>query len=567
MELRDYQARSIDGIYRYFEFKRGNPLVVVPTGGGKSVIIGAFCRQVLEQWPNQRIIVLSHVKELLEQNFDKIIKFWPEAPAGLYSAGLRSRQSQAPIVVASIQSAYRKPHIFGWRDLVLIDECHLLSPDSDTMYRRFLDGLKETNRLLKVVGFTATPYRLRTGMLTEGKGRLFDEIACEISMAELLEAGHISRMVGKASATQADLAGVELVAGDFNRQQMETSFDKEALTAAALDEVFALAEARRSWLFFCSGVGHAHHVRDALLARGVGAATVTGETPTEERDAILRAFKAGELRAVTNANVLTTGFDAPNIDLIAMLRSTTSPGLFLQMAGRGLRLAPGKRDCLMLDYGGNLERHGCLDQIKPPRTANKRPSGDRHTPTCLICPDCRMANPLGARECGECARSFERPERFRHDTRASEAAVMASESTRPADDLGEWVEVDLVRYERHEKEGGHPSMRVEYVCGVTTYKEWVCLEHPPGYAKAKAISWWKRRYSGPMIPDEIWKALYLSHLLRKPTRVRVKMENKFWRVTGYDFKPIERQIADAREGGPLQEAGVAPQSGEPIDFG
>jgi DNA repair protein RadD len=395
MQLRDYQQRAIEGLFQYFEHSSGNPLIIAPTGSGKSVIIGALCKLIVETWPDQRLMVLSHVKELLEQNYDKITSFWPQAPVGLYSAGLGKRQSRDPITVASVQSVYKKPHIFGWRDLLLIDECQLLSPDSDSMYQAFIAGLKQINPRLKVVGLTATAYRLKTGMLHEGQGRLFTDVAVEISLLELLEAGHIALLKTRPSETQADLTGVGLVAGEFNARESEAAMDKEALTSAALDEIFALASDRKSWLFFCSGVGHAEHVTEALRLRGVDAATVTGDTPDEERAAILKAFKAGTLRAVTNANVLTTGFDAPNIDLLVLLRPTTSPGLYTQILGRGMRTATGKQNCLVLDYAGNIERHGPITHVKPPRSAGTRGGrGETHERSCLICPDCRMASPL-----------------------------------------------------------------------------------------------------------------------------------------------------------------------------
>jgi DNA repair protein RadD len=557
MQLRDYQQRAIDGLFQYFEHNSGNPLIIAPTGSGKSVIIGALCKLILESWPDQRIMVLSHVKELLEQNFGKIVSFWPQAPAGLYCAGLGKKSSRDPITVASIQSVYRKPHVFGWRDLVLIDECHLLSPDSDSMYRAFIDGLKETNRRLKVVGLTATAYRLRTGLLHEGEKRLFTDIAVEISLAELLEAGHICPLRTRPSEIQADLSKVDLVGGEFDRRQTEEAMDKEALTAAALDEVFALASDRKSWLFFCSGVNHAEHVAEALCLRGVEAATVTGDTPPADRDAILKAFKAGTLRAVTNANVLTTGFDAPNIDLLVLLRPTTSPGLYTQILGRGMRLHPGKANCLVLDYAGNIERHGPITHVKPPRTAGTRGKRETHEKTCLICPDCRMASPLGSLECADCGKLFTPPERIKHDTTASSAEVM-SLGELPPTELGEWVRVDSVTYHKHSKEGKIPSLRVEYRCGLQTYREWICLQHPPGFARAKAIGWWKRR-SGVEPPDRIETALYYSDVLRKPFSIRVKQQDKYWEITGYD-------LTGFTVNGPEAEAGTAASAEEFIDF-
>lgn len=687
ISLRDYQQRSVDAVYRYFETQGGNPLVVVPTGGGKSVIIGALCRDILTRWPSQRILILSHVKELLEQNFSKITAFWPSAPAGLYCAALGVRRPRDPITVASIQSVHSKAHALGWRDLVFIDEAHLLSPDNDTMYRKLIDGLKQINPRLKVVGFTATPYRLKTGLLTEGKYRLFTDLAVEVTLTELLHAGHIAPLVSKSSVVQADLSGVGLVAGEFNHREAELALDKEALTAAALDEVQRLASDRRSWLFFCSGVKHAGHVCDALRARGISAASVTKDTPAGERDAILRALKSGELRAVTNAQVLTTGFDAPNIDLIVLLRATTSPGLYCQILGRGMRTHPDKANCLVLDFAGNIERHGPVTHVQPPRASVSRgQKQERVAPACLICPKCRMASPLDARECGECGHTFERPEAVKHATTASTLEVMphlvriagherlsvkeitycivgahggpevlmtsyytkekafplkeylcfrhhervesahsgnwktlypiplarawwnvrtvaafpkSASSARedsgslaecsaihvqkvngyyqirayeiggnivpapgveglviesaplapPGADLGEWMDVDAVRYMRHEKAGKIASMRVEYTCGPLKVSEWICLAHPPGFALGKAKDWWRRRSDGATPPENIGTAVMTASSLLQPRRIRVRRVKQFWEVIGYDFDNGPAGEASAEDGG------------------
>ncbi len=551
IQPRDYQDRAIEALIRYFDHKSGNPLVIAPTGSGKSVIIGALCHRILTTWPEQRLMILSHVKELLEQNFGKIKAFWPEASAGLYCAGLGEKRSRDPITVASIQSVYRKPHIFGWRDLLLIDEAHLLSPESDSMYQAFIAGLKEINPRLKVIGFTATAYRLKTGMLHEGPNRLFTDIAIEITLDELLQAGHIAPLVSKSSVIQADLSTVGDVAGEYNSRDMEAAMDKEALTKAALDEVFTLAADRKSWLLFTAGVNHAAHVEEELIRRGKTAKAVTGNTPEDEREAAHQAFKTGELECLVSVGIHTTGFDAPNIDLIVMLVGTKSPGRYMQIMGRGMRNAPGKENCLVLDYAGNIEYHGPVTHVRPPRQSAQRGKQERNERTCLICPACRMASPLGARECAECGLNFDPPERVKHGTTASTAAVMGMPT-----DPGDWHDVKAVRYFKHEKEGKTLTLRVEYECGMETFKEWVCLAHPPGFAKSKADEWWRRRGLSP-IPaawEPLAYALDMCELLKKPYRIRVKRDEKFWRVVGYDFTPP-----------PIESEFVV--VGEPWDFG
>ena len=347
MELRDYQTAAITGLYDYFAESTGNPLVVMPTGTGKSVVIAGFVREAVAAYPETRILMLTHVKELIAQNFQALIRMWPEAPGGIYSAGLSRRDIHAQILFAGIQSIHKHASRVQRCDLVIIDEAHLLGRADSGMYRTFLAELNRINSgMLKVVGFTATPYRLDSGMLHEGKDRLFTDIAYQVPVLQMIEQGYLCPVVPKQTTTQLDVSSVGTRGGEFIAGQLEAAVDRDEVTAAAVAEVVQHGAERGSWLIFCSGVAHARHVRDAIREHGISCETVTGDTPGPERDGILAAFKAGRLRCVTNANVLTTGFDAPGTDLIALLRPTKSVGLYVQMVGRGTRLAEGKDDCI-----------------------------------------------------------------------------------------------------------------------------------------------------------------------------------------------------------------------------
>jgi DNA repair protein RadD len=364
MELRGYQRAAIDALYDYFGQHTGNPLVVMPTGTGKSVVIAGFVREALHVYPETRILMLTHVKELIAQNFQALLRIWPQAPAGIYSAGLSRRDIHAQVLFAGIQSIHRHAARVQRCDLVIIDEAHLLSRNDGSMYRAFLAELDGINAgLLKVVGFTATPYRLDSGLLHKGKDRIFTDIAYTVPVLDMIQQGYLCPVVPKQTTTQLDTSGVGTRGGEFIAGQLEAAVDRDDVTRAAVAEIVEHGKERGSWLVFCSGVAHAKHVRDAIREHGVSAEVVTGDTPAAERDAILAAFKAGRLRCVTNANVLTTGFDAPGTDLVALLRPTKSVGLYVQMVGRGTRLAPGKDDCLVLDFAGNTARHGPIDMV------------------------------------------------------------------------------------------------------------------------------------------------------------------------------------------------------------
>lgn len=559
--LRDYQQRTITDLFSYFEHCSGDPLLVLPTGAGKSHIIAALCKHIVQTWPSERIMILSHVGLLLQQNLQKVYQHWPNAPAGLYCAGLGEKRTKDSIIVASIQSAFRKPHIFGWRSLVLIDEAHLLSNDSSSMYRQFIAGLRETNPRLKVIGLTATPFRLRSGMLTEGEDRLFTDIASEVTLTELLQAGHLSPLISKVSLTQADLSGVEIAStGDYRADQLEAAMDQSALTNAALDEVFSLSKSRHSWLFFCAGIKHAIHVRDALRERGVTAESIVSDTDSVERDRIVTGFKDKSIQALTSVNALSIGFDAPNTDLMVILRATTSPGLWIQMLGRGLRTAPGKKDCLVLDYTDTTERLGPLMAVKPPRAAGRRGPREVIEHTCLICPVCRMASPLDATECADCGHLFQIERKVSHDTKAASADIMAMPEELP------WRDVMAVEYAINEGKNGKPNtLKVTYRTGLNTYhSEFLCFDHPEGsYPRMKANKWWGYR-CGLTPPKSVAVAFGFAEMaLKKPRRIKVVKENKFWKVCAYDFSKATSQVDNgAGDGTEVNQV----DEGEPILF-
>jgi DNA repair protein RadD len=523
LQLRPYQRAAIDAVYSYFEQHGGHPIVVIPTAGGKSLVAAAFIQEVLAQWPDERIIILTHVRELISQNFGELIRLWPEAPAGIYSAGLNRRDVQAQILFAGIQSVHRKAYAIQRADLVLVDEAHLIPRTANTSYRRFLRDLARINPQLKIIGLTATPYRLDSGMLHTGPDALFDDIAFEVSVRELIDEGYLAPLTSKQTSTQLDVSGVGTRGGEFIAGQLEAAVDRDPITRAAIDEVVAYGRDRRSWLLFCAGVDHAQHVCDAVRERGVSCATIFGHTPKAERDRIIAAFKRGEIRALASMGVLTTGFNAPAVDLIAMLRPTKSTGLYVQMAGRGTRLAPGKDNCMVLDFAGNVARHGPIDLVKPRDKLNGE--GDGEAPT-KVCPECRTINALAARACADCGYVFPAPD----------VQLEATATTRPILSTGrpEWVDVGGVTYHRHDKPGRPPSLRVDYHCGLVRHREWVCLEHE-GYAGQKAAAWWRRRDGSSEVPATVDDALARAEELRRPVQIAVRPNGRFTEVVHATF--------------------------------
>lgn len=528
LSLRDYQRASLDALYAHWAEGGGNGLIVLPTGAGKALVIAALVRETLQRWPDMRICIVTHVRELVSQNFKELLGYWPGAPAGIYSAGLGRRDTRSRILFCGMQSVWNKVDRIGPFDLVIVDETHLIPRSSDTSYGRFLAGLRGQTPDMRIVGLTATPYRLDSGRLDEGEGRIFDRIVYEANVGDLIEQGYLSPLVSKATATLLDTTGVPKRGGEFVAGALEAAVDIDAITQSAVDEMVAYGQDRRAWLAFCAGVKHADHVRDAIRARGLACEAVSGETPSGERDRIITAFKAGRIRCLTSVGVLSTGFNVPHVDLIALLRPTASTGLYVQQVGRALRRAPGKIDALILDYAGLVKAHGPIDAItsrgKPKALKAK---GLEEEARAKECPDCASLVALNTRVCVTCGHEWSSDEGPKHEAVADAERAILSSGGPP------WLDVTEMSFARHRKIGGIDSFRAEFHCGITTHRVWVCLEHE-GLPKRKAHDWWRRMGAGEP-PATIDEALARSAHLIWPDQIQARQNGKFWEVVGYRF--------------------------------
>lgn len=525
--LRPYQKEAIDSTFKYFAENDGNPLIVLPTGTGKSVVIAEFCRQTLSQWPDTKIIVVTHVRELIKQNYDELKSLWPEAPAGINSAGLGKREYHPSIVFCGIQSVHKHATKFTKVDLVLVDEAHLIPRKTNTMYQKFLKTLKVMNPHLRVIGLTATPYRLDSGLLCSGKDALFNDVSYEAPLSDMVKEGYLTKLVSKEPKTKLDVSGVSIRGGEFIPGELERAVDKKDTNEAAVREIVTFGQQRKSWLLFCSGIDHTNHIAELIRSYGVTCETIFGETPKAERDRIVADFKAGRIQALASMGVLTTGFNAPTVDLLALLRPTQSVGLYVQIMGRGMRNHPGKADCLVLDFAGNVARHGPVDRINPKKPRKSTEEGVAPTKTC---PECKSIVHAAAMECLDCGYEWP-PREVEIDRTATTLPVMAAAIPE------QWVKVNAVAYRRHKKNGGLDSMRVEYRSGLVVYQEWICFDHK-GYPLEKARKWWQRRMTGPgVLPTDTTDALAKAHTLMKPDEIQVRKNGKYTEITGFRFLP------------------------------
>ena len=452
-QLRDYQRSACSSVWKYLLSTPGNPVVELPTGAGKSLCIADLCREAVQKWDG-RVLVLAHRKELLSQNAEKIVSLLPDIPVGIYSAGLKMRHTNKPVVCCGIQSVHKRAAEFGARHLVIIDEVHLVPTAGEGTYRAFLDDLRAINPKLRMVGMTATPYRTGEGALCRPDG-LFQQICYTAPIPRLIEQGYLSKIVSTPGDASADTSKLHIRAGEYINSELEQLFDVPAVVKAACAEIVAKSAGRQSVLVFCSGVEHARHVAQELsILTGERCGTVTGDTLPMERANLLSDFKARRMRWMTNVDVLTTGFDAPCIDCIAILRATCSPGLFSQICGRGFRLFPSKADCLVLDFGENILRHGPLDAIDFGKPKKKNPDAEAPTKKCV---NCEQEVPLSAAVCPFCGFQFP-PREPKHGEEADKLAQILS---KPQDWLVE--EVNMTRH-RKSKGIGPDTLRVDYIC-------------------------------------------------------------------------------------------------------
>jgi DNA repair protein RadD len=535
IELRPYQNAALQAIYDYWRSGGGNPLVDLATGTGKSMVVAKLAQDVTAHFPDMRVLILVHVRELVAQNFRALLRVWPDAPAGIYSAGLGKRDGHHRITFASIQSVYNKAAQLGPRDLVVIDEAHLVPSSGEGMYHKLLERLRDVRPDLRVCGLTATPYRLDSGRLDTGDDALFDETVFTYGIGQGIRDGYLSPLRSKAGAREIDVSEVQRRGGEFVPASLEAAADQ--ITAEAVREIVEFGATRKAWLVFCAGVQHALHVANALKAAGVAAATVSGETPLAERDRIINAFRRGELQALTNANVLTTGFDVPQVDLVAMLRPTLSTSLYVQIIGRGTRIAPGKDDCLILDFAGNLRRHGPVDAVVVGGRSGKGNTGEETGRVGVgsvrgkTCPECEGLVYIAAPKCEACGHEF--PVKPKHEAAADgSSAVLSTEKVPPrAEPVLSW------QFDQHFKTDRPPSVCVTYLGPLNRYREWLGFEHG-GPAAYKACQWWSRHGGQTPFPRTAVEAIERQAELRKPATISVRPNGKFFDIVGRSFESV-----------------------------
>lgn len=388
--LRPYQKDAVDATLTHFRKSRDPALIVLPTGAGKSLLIAELARIALG-----RVLVLTHVKELVEQNHSKYTSY--NLTAGIYSAGLGRKEGNQKVIFGGIQSVANAPKsFFSDFSLLIIDECHRISQNAGTQYAQVIKSITEKNPTLCVLGLTATPYRLESGWvyqyhcngtLRSERPLFFKKCLYELPLKKLISDGYLTPPV-QIDAPVASYDFRELIPDAESRKyplkEIEAILkDQARITPVIVKNIVELAQSRNGVLIFTASVAHAQEILQ-LLPKDASA-MVLGETESTEREKTLLRFKAREIKYLVNVSVLTTGFDAPHVDIIAILRPTESVGLYQQIVGRGLRLFEGKKDCLILDYTS------VPHDIFAPQIHERKPIEDA-VPVSIECPSCHHEN-------------------------------------------------------------------------------------------------------------------------------------------------------------------------------
>lgn len=546
--LRKYQEEALASIYQYLKTESVNPLAVLPTGSGKTPILATIANDVVNRW-HGRVLILAHVKELLEQAAEKLKKINPYLSTGIYSAGLKKKDKDNNVIIAGIQSVYSKACDLGRFDIIIVDEAHLIPPDGDGMYRTFLDDAKKVNPHIRMIGLTATPYRMKTGLIV-GDDNIFNKVCYESKITDLIEQGYLSPLRTKDTNNKINCSKIAIKRGEFDAGQVDSTYNTERNIYSSCREIIEKTEDRKSVLIFACSIEHAKNIKNTIeKLTNMECGFISGSTSSEERRMILSRFKREvikknlfddvyePLKYLVNVNVLTTGFDAQNIDCVVLLRPTLSPGLYYQMVGRGFRIHSDKKDCLVLDYGGNIQRHGPVDAIQVKKKQSYRGDGTNE-PITKICPNCQEIVAIACRKCPCCGTEFvfQEPDvpESKLSRKAEEHGILSTEY---------WdteLDVSYVDYMLHKKKGAKEDdpYTVKVIYHVTndlfgSVCEWVCPEHT-GFARRRFVEWWQARckdHLPPIKAETVIDSSVKGYILEpKKITVRQKAGDFFKRI-------------------------------------
>lgn len=499
LTLRPYQEAAVTATLEALA-QGEHPCLMLPTGSGKALCIAALCDRLPQ---TARILVVTHRQELVEQDSAELETFVTDAEYGIYAAGLGRRDMTGRVIFGSLGSIYARMDRLqesGMFTHVMVDESHRIPPTTtkSSMYRTIFESCPQAQR----IGLTATPYRLDSGPIFGGDDNWLTMLAYEVGIRALTPE-YLAPLRGIQTAHDIDLAGVRTRAGEYATSDLSQAACQEDVVEGALTDICALGAKRKAWMVFCVDVAHAHLVTQRLRDKGITAEMVVGTTPKDDRRALVQAFRDGQFQAFINVEVGTTGFNVPQVDLVALFYSTKSKCKLVQTLGRGTRQSEFKQDCLVLDFGSNLERHMPLDD-------------------CLCTIEATAEREEQEKRKAEAARE----RALKHQRKASDIEPFGEGDLRDS----VTYQVDRLTYELR-----HPSRDTSKTMLVATYhtsqapiKQYICVEHS-GIARSKAVLWFARR--GLEAPRTAQEALQTAkRFTSTPTAIVVRMEQGWPRI-------------------------------------
>lgn len=539
--LRPHQQEAHDAVIEHWQNGGGNPLIDHCVGSGKSLTQAAIATTVVQRW-GARVLGLTMTKELIGQNFKEMRAYWPDAPVGLNSAGLKRRDTNLPIIFAHPLSIVRNVRALGQRHVIMIDEVHNVSrKEESSTYGKIITQLRDAVPDLRIVGLTGTAYRLDSGLLWEpwkGKQSMWDEPVHTYNMLDGIRDGYLVPVIPRPGGVALSSAGVGTRGGEYIDSQVQKAVDKADLNRAIVSDIITKTVDRNSVLVFAAGVEHAQHLHDEFVKTGASAVVVHGDLDDAVRDERIDYFKRGAAKFAINVGILTTGFNHPPCDAVALVMMTKSKGKLVQILGRVMRAHPGKPNALALDYGGSIRELGCIDQLVQSKVAGA--PGKAPTKTC---PGCDTIVPASTLKCEHCGHEWEKPTPAL-STVAQDAAILSTQLE------AKWFDVQSVHYGMHEKRDPATgiamprSLRIDYYCGGSVnVSEFLAFAHPKPGARTMAQRKWRARSTGDVMPTTAEEALGIVSDLRKPARLQLRKNGKYWEIVALDYTIAQKDGA------------------------
>jgi len=547
---RYYQSRGTKKICASL-MKGHNPVGAFPTASGKSLVLCMLTDKYLSLNIDRDVLILSHESGILEQDLKALEEYFEEIEIGLYSAGLGSKKIQK-ITVAGVQSVWKKPELFENVGLVIIDEAHLVNTKDSGMYRCFLSNIKA-----QCVGLTATPFRLSDGYIYEGETALFNNLAYDLTSTvnynKLVRRGYLSKMFSIGTKLKLDTNKLPKQGGDFKESAMSKRFNTEAITEIACTEMTMAINERnlKKILIFAIDIEHAENIARKMNQNGIKTIAIHSKS-SENKGSLIKKFKGNLYRCAVNVQMLTTGLDIPEIDLLGILRPTMSPSLHVQILGRLGRplfasgyditikkerlkaIANGGKPCgFVMDFAKNISRLGPINDVHVAEKKTKKGGGEA---IMKVCPKCKTEHFAVVKKCSFCGHEFVFKTKLSAESEGGDVIAKKPRKVVTVVPTGTWLDLEKIEYSIHSKKGKVSSLRVRYQSGILVFDKYICIDHGPR-PRSIAKNWIKLHMEENVRKPKNLRELYMCRNdLKIPKRIHVaKGSMKFYEIVNYEF--------------------------------